>query len=331
MILIITNRQDLTADFVVREITRRGIAFARLNTDEFPINCCASARYERGSVPSAVLNWFDRDRVLGWDRVEAVWFRRPVSPVVADAITDPGVRKFAIDEAYDFLRGLWYSLDCFWISHPDSIRRAEHKLVQLNDAVRSGFDVPRTLVSNSHVDVCEFFHSCPNGIIAKPLFLGYLQQNEQGKFIYTTRLTEADLNDEDSVQYTPTIYQEYIPKIADIRVTVVGDRVFATRIVAADLPPRIPDWRFADIGDLQHFSHDLPTEETERCIALVQRLGLEFGAIDYALDEAGRYVFLEINANGQWAWLESTTGVNISAAIVDHLIAGSRRALLRSS
>ena len=38
MILIITNTEDLTADFVVRELTRRAAPFARLNTDEFPVN-----------------------------------------------------------------------------------------------------------------------------------------------------------------------------------------------------------------------------------------------------------------------------------------------------
>ncbi len=324
MILIVTNQQDLTADFVVREITRRRLSFARLNTDEFPINACASAYFGPGETPHAQLRWFNRERILEWHRVRAVWYRRPVPPVVAEAVIDPGVRKFAIDEAYDFLRGLWYSLNCFWISNPDSIRRAEHKIVQLNEARRIGFRFPRTLVSNSPEEVQRFFHACPNGIVAKPLFLGFLHHNNEGKFIYTTRLAEEDLSDEDSVRYTPSIYQEYIPKAADIRVTVVGERVFATRITAKNLPANIPDWRCVELDNLNHTPHELPSDEQDKCVQLVKTLRLEFGAIDFALDEQGRHVFLEINPNGQWAWLESTTGANISAAIVDRLVEGGR-------
>lgn len=33
---------------------------------------------------------------------------------------------------------------------------------------------------------------------------------------------------------------------ADISVTVVGDIVFATRIIASELPAHIPDWRYAE-------------------------------------------------------------------------------------
>ncbi len=324
MILIITNKQDLTADFVVREITRRGLAFARLNTDEFPINACASVRFEPGETSHPRLRWFDRERILEWRRVRAVWYRRPVAPIVADAIVDPGVRKFASDEAYDFLRGLWYSLSCFWISNPDSIRRAEHKIVQLNEAHRIGFTLPRTLISNSAEEVRDFFRTCPDGIVAKPLFLGFLHHNNEGKFIYTTRLAEDDLSADDEIQFTPSIYQQYVPKTADIRVTVVGDRVFATRITARNLPANIPDWRCVDLTDLDHAPYELPDEEKRKCVQLLKMLRLEFGAIDYVLDEAGQHVFLEINPNGQWAWLESATGVNISAAIVDHLVAGQK-------
>jgi glutathione synthase/RimK-type ligase-like ATP-grasp enzyme len=320
MILIVTNKQDVTADFVVRELQRRCLGFFRLNTDEFPINATASFQVESGYQPKAVLRLLDRERILNWGDVRAIWYRRPVPPVISPDITDSGVRKFATDEAYDFLRGLWYSTECFWMSEPNAIRRAEHKIVQLREAHAIGLTIPRTLVTNSADELRAFFKECPSGLVAKPLYLGYIEEQNQGKFIYTTRLCEGDLADKRAIQFTPSIYQELIPKIADIRVTVVGhSELFATKITAENLVSNIPDWRSAELSDLRHAQYALPDDEREKCFQLVKRLGLEFGAIDYVLDQSGRHVFLEINPNGQWAWIESATGVNISAAIVDTL------------
>jgi len=323
MILIITNRQDLTADFVVRELNRRGIAFARLNTDEFPLNCQAISSISNDCPPQASLIWTNRPKPLHFQQVRAVWYRRPVPPVVDSEITDPGVRHFAIDECYEFLRGVWYSLDCYWMSHPDSIRRAEHKLVQLKDARHCEFILPKTIVTNSPSEVTSLNAQCRDGIIAKPLYLGFVKQGDSGAFIYTTRLTAEHLADNLAISLAPAIYQERIPKVADIRVTVVGEEVFAVKIVAPHLPDDIPDWRYLEYTELQHIPYSLPHNEQEKCRMLVRRLGLEFGAIDYALTEAGEHVFLEINPNGQWAWLETATGCPISIAIVNRLVAGA--------
>jgi hypothetical protein len=35
-------------------------------------------------------------------------------------------------------------------------------------------------------------------------------------------------------------------------------------------------------------------------------------------------VFLEVNAAGQWLWLQQATGLRIASAIVDQLLVGAR-------
>ena len=53
-------------------------------------------------------------------------------------------------------------------------------------------------------------------------------------------------------------------------------------------------------------------------------LGLCFGAIDMILTPKNEYVFLEVNPNGQWGWIEELTRVPISSAVANLLIkAGS--------
>jgi hypothetical protein len=36
----------------------------------------------------------------------------------------------------------------------------------------------------------------------------------------------------------------------------------------------------------------------------------------------GEWVFLEVNPNGQWAWLQDETGLPIASAIADALVKG---------
>ena len=71
---------------------------------------------------------------------------------------------------------------------------------------------------------------------------------------------------------------------------------------------------------LHHEAILLPAEVSERCVALVQQLGLQYGAIDLILDEDDCYTFLEINPNGQWAWIENLTHLPISKEIANLLI-----------
>ncbi|MDQ3698554.1 MAG: hypothetical protein M3373_11110 [Gemmatimonadota bacterium] len=63
----------------------------------------------------------------------------------------------------------------------------------------------------------------------------------------------------------------------------------------------------------------LPEKVEALCVELLTELNLCFGAIDIVRAPDGEYVFLEINPNGQWAWVEERTGLPISDAIADLL------------
>lgn len=61
----------------------------------------------------------------------------------------------------------------------------------------------------------------------------------------------------------------------------------------------------------------------QKCLALVKNLGLVFGCIDMIVTPEGKYVFLEINPNGQWMWIEELSELPIAESIVSMLIKGS--------
>src|SRR6185312_12158775 len=105
----------------------------------------------------------------------------------------------------------------------------------------------------------------------------------------------------------------------ELRITVVGRQVFAAEIHSQHSNHTRHDWRRYDRYATPYFRHELPGALQRRCIALVERMGLCYGAIDMVLTPDGRYVFLEINPNGQYLWIEQATGLPISDAICDLL------------
>jgi hypothetical protein len=124
-----------------------------------------------------------------------------------------------------------------------------------------------------------------------------------------------DTFDLDSVRPTPVLLQRRIEKVADLRVTAVGHRLFPVRIVTpADAPL---DFRLTDPNDCLYELVELSAAVSAALIAYQDHWGLRFGAFDPAEDQDGRLWFLECNPAGQWAWLEPPTGLDITSALLD--------------
>jgi D-alanine-D-alanine ligase-like ATP-grasp enzyme len=48
--------------------------------------------------------------------------------------------------------------------------------------------------------------------------------------------------------------------------------------------------------------------------------GMLFGALDFIYSKEGEYVFLELNPNGQWLWLEHESGYNLTKKVAENLL-----------
>jgi hypothetical protein len=103
--------------------------------------------------------------------------------------------------------------------------------------------------------------------------------------------------------------------------TVVGQEFFAVAI-HADSPQARRDWR-SDYGSLRYEPVTIPDDVRVAVSALLARLDLPFGAFDFVVTPECQWVFLEVNPNGQWGWIEDQTGLPITIAIADHLTAGA--------
>ena len=122
------------------------------------------------------------------------------------------------------------------------------------------------------------------------------------------------------VQICPFILQRYVKKRLEIRVTVVGTDVFAAEIHSQTSKRTEVDWRRYNHSITPYLIHALPEHVAQCCLALVDAMGLHFGAIDLILTPDDRYVFLEINPNGQYGWIEYLTGLPITQRLARLLV-----------
>ena len=311
MLLLVTNRRDITIDYVVAELKRRQASFFRLNTEELSKTRCTIAAYPRDAWSLC----FDGQVLQGSD-VKAAYFRRPAPPVGNASITNNGEREYAEAEWAAFLKSLYARLEGLWLNAPLDIFAAEDKPRQLMLANEIGFNVPKAVISNDIASVREVVQAGP--AIGKPLRQALIN-GEQERVIFTTRLEDLHGSDEDAISQAPFIAQTEIKKQYDVRVTVVGSQLFATAIRSQEHEETKVDWRRGSRPDLKHERIELPCEVKEKCTELMKRLKLRYGAIDLVCDQQGKLWFLEINPNGQWAWIENLTGYPIASAIVDEL------------
>jgi len=153
--------------------------------------------------------------------------------------------------------------------------------------------------------------------IIKPIKSGLIEDASDSKVVFTN-VFKPKSEKEKKYEICPTYLQSHIQKRGDIRVILVGGKVFATLIDSQSNSSTITDWRKGE-QSLKHTKVELPKGIENKCISLLKVLKLRYGAIDLILDKENNYVFLEINPNGQWAWIESQTGYEISSEIVNLL------------
>ncbi|MBX7220856.1 MAG: hypothetical protein K1Y36_12975 [Blastocatellia bacterium] len=324
MILILTESHDATSDDVIERLTARGVRTVRFETADFPQQ--VRHVFRKGKTGSRELLEINGE-TIDLAEVHTVWNRRPKLPQVLESL-NPEDRKFAQKETDLIYRGLLQSLkDRFWVNPWQPGQAGEYKQYQLQVAQRIGWEIPETLVTNHPEEVRAFYHQCHGNIIYKTVSQhmrdGNIQAGILPQLIYTNRVKASDLERLESVTLAPCLFQEYVPKKVELRVTVVGRKTFAAEIHSQQSERSREDWRRYDFDNTPYLVHQLPAEVEAKCQQLVKEMGLVFGCIDLILTPDDRYVFLEINPNGQWGWIESLTGMPIGDNLVQMMIEGT--------
>ena len=310
-VLILASRFDLTCDYVVAQLRRRGVPYFRLNSEDFEQFAIVAVP----NVPEVYIEAGDSTVQLNSEILKAIYFRRAVY------LQGPFTDKHSIHEQLNrshrsaFMRSFMVFDSCKWINHPTATYKAEHKAVQLSVAHTLGFDIPRTVITNDAKGILQAA-SGDRRVAVKGLETVLVWQGNSETFGYTSLIDTAFAKNS-HLSSAPLIAQEALENKLDLRVTVVGDQVFCASVTAGGNPIR-GDWRLEKTNAVFR-PFDLPHDISEKCVRLTKSLGLVFGAIDLAVQE-DTYFFLEINPTGEWGWLVDQANLPIDRAIANSLL-----------
>lgn len=330
-ILIVTGVDDVHADKVIPLIEHSGAEVVRINTDNFSEN----AEFTLSSDGWAgEFRLKDSGRSFDPVSVSAVWYRKPVPVRAAHHYAFEQAREFANGEYEALLRSLYGLLDqAFWLSDYWRIRAAGQKLPNLRIAKEIGLRTPRTMVTTSETDARRFAEQCGWNLLAKPFALTTFKTEAETNTSWDSFAAPVDCETfaklAHSLSKAPVLLQNYVDKLIELRVTIVGRRLFCTSISSQQHEFARHDWRAVDVEELSHEEFDLPLSVQEKLLAFNQRFGLEFSTHDLIVDRAGKFVWLECNPNGQWLWIEELTGQPIAQAVAQLLIDPADHALCR--
>lgn len=324
MIFILSEPEDLHVESVTSKLDALQAPYYWFYPKWFPAEAEFVVRYEQGGLSRRTLRY--KDQCIDLGEVTAVWYRRPGIPEAGTEVGDARQREWISIESYNFLMGLWQTMDCAWLPGiPFKIYAAENKVKQLELAARLGFRIPRTRITNRPEELLDLYAQCGGRLTSKAVWQGGGRRRGENVAIYTHAIRRRDVVGYRTIRHAPVILQEYVPKQVELRVTVVGSQVFAAEIQSQESRGSRVDWRrYFDPQSTPYAPHALPVEIERLCVRLLREYDIEFGAIDMILTPAQEYVFIEINPNGQWLWIEELTGLPIAEAIARFLIQGSR-------
>jgi hypothetical protein len=240
--------------------------------------------------------------------LNAQWYRRTTSKQTLPEGADPDYELHILRSAERVLEGILLNdFQGRWVSHPTATRLSENKLVQLRAAQRAGLQTPATLVSQDAARIRDFCSAHPGAII-KPV-----ATPREVELASTAVVGQELLDNEEVLALTPSIYQECIPGKRHLRISVVGERCDGALIEAEAL-----DWRL-DLN-VPFSPYPLDSDLEQRLRATLHQLGLVMGIFDVKLTDDDEPVFLEVNPQGQFLFVEALCGLPLADTLAAFLV-----------
>lgn len=277
------------------------------SSENYPASCEASIHVRREGLRVSIQDGM-QSADLGNSGL-VIWRRRVPPPTLATNLHPSDVDAARL-ESKDFINCLLMALEMdghVWINSARAAILAQNKLLQLIVARTVGFCVPETLISNNPAEI-RAFGSALGGAMAVKAFYPRMWSCPARKVAYfasTARVELSRLGSDSSLGACPAIYQEYVKKAFELRVTVLGDDVSAIRI-DSQVTRETADWRYDKDGGeswgVEEYA--LAPSLRDRVLKYMKALNLAMGCIDLIVTPDDRVVFLEVNEQGQFLWIE---------------------------
>jgi len=319
MVLLVTNTKDATADYLCSSLQANGMGHLRFDTDQYLSRYKVSYKSSNDSESFVLRDEISRNELCSRE-VTGVWYRRPVAPELSIDEEPPEISsQLSIEARVQYESVIATVPTRNWISAPDRIFVSENRLLQLRVARECGLSIPSTIIANSSQEMMQFIET-HDRCCTKPLFSGQFNTREGLKLFYTTIVDKNDTKFVAAVRNFPVLVQEYVDKQYELRLIVVGRSIFPVKIYSQDDTRTATDWRVENCTIPRYEATEVPNELLAAARRIVSRFGLQFSSMDIIVTQNGGYYFLDLNPNGQWAWLDSMLHLGVSSTLANMLV-----------
>jgi glutathione synthase/RimK-type ligase-like ATP-grasp enzyme len=162
--------------------------------------------------------------------LRSVYYRRPRRFTFDPAIPAEQVNWCEGQARYGFW-GVLETLAVTWVNSPSAVQQAEYKPRQLRLARQAGLSVPPTMITSCPGDVAAFASAAGGSIVTKALYARTPRDIDgyPTGVLYTAEVSPHQYSDP-GIAATAHLFQAKIKCVFDVRLTVVGDKVFAAEI-----------------------------------------------------------------------------------------------------
>lgn len=305
-VLIVTEPDDIHAVLVKLALEKKDVNCELFFTADMPTKQINNIYISNADYLWKSLDNYSQEASRYDVNFDTIWWRRPRRPYLQGNIHKDDI-DFVRKENVIYHESIPYLLcdGAWWVNPIESHQKTRSKIIQLKLAKQCGFKLPETLISNSPEDIKEFIKSYNDiGVIYKPFFPNCWAEEDGIKMIYTDKITFEELPSDTMLQVVPGIYQKYIEKKYELRVTCFGSYIKAVKIDSQKHDSGQIDWRKIPGHALSLLEVELPQELKDKIVLFMNKIGVVFGCFDFIVTPDNEFVFLELNEQGQFLWVE---------------------------
>jgi len=314
-VLILTHENDPHANAVYSSLERRGVPFFRVDTEKLTTDYEITFHSKSGLY---IISGKNEEVTI--DEEWNIWNRRVMDPEIPKDVPK-NLEEIVFTETKRTWQGLLFAHRGKVVNRPQAEFAANNKIDQLLFARGhpKSVQIPDTLLTNNPGALRRFYRE-HDQICHKLQRAALVKEGEEYLITYNNLVTSRNMQHADLIRRNPSLFQVYIPKEYELRITALKGKNIAIAIFSQDSEQSKVDFRRYDFDNVRYELINLPPQVDHFCTSLLAHYGLNFGEIDMIRTPQGEYVFLELNPNGQWLWLELKSGYHLTEDVTENLL-----------
>ena len=316
-VLILTHEGDPHSASVCNYFNHIGVDYFEVLTDKLIGNYSITFDLSKGLFCIS-----NHERAIKLDDSWSIWNRRVMDPEIPQSVPKR-LEGIIFTETERTWQGLLFSHKGKVVNKPQANFSANNKVDQLLYASKYGdnIKVPETILTNNPEELRLFYRSLSK-VSFKLLKAPIIKTENDDEYLtcYNNIVTDQHVENAGLIINNPSLFQEYVEKDYELRITALENKVVGIKIDSQNSDLSKVDFRRYDFENVEYQQIDLPENVTRFCYDILKHYNLSFGELDFIKNKNGDYVFLELNPNGQWLWLELKSGYNLTKDIAENLL-----------